>query len=329
MELSLSLPPGPRVVEYARLAESLGYRRLWLYDSPLLYGDVWVTLARVAEATSTLGIGPGVLVPGLRHVATTAGAIATLESLAPGRLAVAVGTGFTARRLLGKRPLGWKQVESFLRALRGLLRGEIVELEGQPVQMLHPEGFAPRRPIATPILVAANGPRGVAVARELGDGVMTFGEPPAGIKWCALVQSGTVLEAGETFVSPRVFDALGPGIALLYHSFYEAMGAAVDQLPGGAAWRAAVEREPERTRHLHIHEGHLVAVPEREKALLDPGVGAMTFSGTEAELKPRMSALASSGVTELVYSPAGADIPRELRAMARVAKAAGVELVGR
>ena len=51
MELSFSLPPGPRVVEYARLAESLGYRRLWLYDSPLLYIDVWVTLARVAEAS--------------------------------------------------------------------------------------------------------------------------------------------------------------------------------------------------------------------------------------------------------------------------------------
>ena len=329
MDLSLSLPPGPRVVEYARLAESLGYRRLWLYDSPLLYGDVWVTLARVAEATTTLGIGPGVLVPGLRHVATTAAAIATLEALAPGRLAVAVGTGFTARRLLGKRPLAWKHVESFLRALRGLLHGEIVDLDGQPVQMLHPDGFASPRPIATPILVAANGPRGCAVARELGDGVMTFGEAPAGIAWCALVQSGTVLEPDETFASPRVFDALGPGIALIYHSFYEAMGAAVDQLPGGAAWRAAVEREPERTRHLHIHEGHLVAVPEREKALLDSGVGAMTFSGTAGELQARMSALASAGVTELVYSPAGPDIPRELRAMASAANAAGAERVDR
>lgn len=329
MQLSLSLPPGPRVVEYALLAESLGYQRLWLYDSPLLYGDVWVALARVAEATTTLGIGPGVLVPGLRHVATTASAIATLEAIAPGRLAVAVGTGFTARRLLGKRALAWQTVESFLRALRGLLGGETVEIEGQPVRMLHPDGFAPRRPITTPILVAANGPRGCSVARELGDGVMTFGEPPPGIAWCALIQAGTVLEPGETFVSARVRDALGPGIALIYHSFYEAMGAAVDQLPGGAAWRAAVEREPERTRHLHIHEGHLVAVPEREKALLDPGVGAMTFSGNESELQVRMSGLAAAGVRELVYSPSGSDIPRELRAMARVAKTAGVARVTR
>ena len=65
------------------------------------------------------------------------------------------------------------------------------------------------------------------------------------------------------------------------------VGAAVDQLPGGASWRAAVERVPERMRHLHVHEGHCVAVPERERSLLDPGLGAMTFSGTAAELQGR------------------------------------------
>ena len=72
MDLCCSFPPGPRIVEYARLAEELGYRRLWLYDSPLLYPDVWITLAQVAQATSRIGIGPGVLVPSLRHVSVQA-----------------------------------------------------------------------------------------------------------------------------------------------------------------------------------------------------------------------------------------------------------------
>ena len=43
MQLSCSFPPGPRVVEYAKLAEQLGYARVWLYDSPLLFPDVWMT----------------------------------------------------------------------------------------------------------------------------------------------------------------------------------------------------------------------------------------------------------------------------------------------
>ena len=51
MEFSIGLPPGRDTVEHARIAESLGYRRCWLYDSPALYEDVWVSLARVAEAT--------------------------------------------------------------------------------------------------------------------------------------------------------------------------------------------------------------------------------------------------------------------------------------
>ncbi|NQZ99055.1 MAG: LLM class flavin-dependent oxidoreductase [Myxococcales bacterium] len=316
MELSCSLPPGPRTVEYAQLAESLGYRRLWLYDSPLLYPDVWMTLGRVAEATTTLGLGPGVLVPGLRHVATTAAAIATLESLAPGRVAVAVGTGFTARRLLGVPPLAWKHVETFLSGLRALLRGDTASIDGQPVRMLHPEGFAPPRPLATPILVAANGPRGCAVAQQHGDGVMAIADPPAGFAWCAVARSGTLLEPGETLESRRVFEALAPGIALVYHATYEAAGSAVDHLPGGRNWREATERVPEAQRHLHIHEGHCVAVPERERPFLDPQVGAMTFTGSAAELRERFAALERAGATELLYSPAGPDIPRELRAMA-------------
>ena len=320
MDLSCSFPPGPHVVEWARLAERLGYRRVWLYDSPLLYPDVWMTLTRVASATTRIGVGPGVLVPSLRHVATQAAAIATLESLAPGRVAAALGTGFTGRRLLGQPPLAWSRVAAYLRALRALLRGEEAEVDGARTRLLHPEGFAPKRPLATPILVAANGPRGLAVARELGDGVFALGEPPGGFGWCVLARSGTVLDPGETLASPRVFEALAPAIALIYHATWEAAGAAgVDALPNGRAWREALEVVPAEVRHLHLHEGHLVAVPARERALLDPGLGAATFTGTPDELRARWAALAAAGATELAYAPGGPDVERELRAMAKVA----------
>jgi 5,10-methylenetetrahydromethanopterin reductase len=319
MQLSCSFPPGPRAVEYAQLAERLGYARIWLYDSPLLYPDVWMTLARIGDATRRIGLGPGVLVPSLRHVAAQAAAIATLEASAPGRVAVAIGTGFTGRRLLGMPPLAWKVVAEYGRALRALLRGEEPIADGVHLRMLHPEGFAPARPIATPILFAANGPRGLEVARAHGDGVLALADPPAGFAWCVLARAGTLLEPGETLTSARVFDALAPAIALVYHATYESAGAAVDQLPGGKAWREAIERVPAERRHLVLHEGHCVAVPERERALLDPSVGAMTFTGTLEELRARWSALAAAGTTELAYAPAGPDIPRELRAMARVA----------
>jgi len=124
MDISCAFPPGPGVVGHVQLAEQLGYRRAWIYDSPALYGDVWVMLARIAERTSRIAIGPGVLVPSLRHVLTQASAIATLAELAPGRLVVAIGTGFTGRMVLGQRALPWSMVATYIRQLRALLRGE-------------------------------------------------------------------------------------------------------------------------------------------------------------------------------------------------------------
>ena len=49
MELSVGLPPGPRTLEYAQLAQELGYDRVWLYDSAALYEDIWIWLARIAD----------------------------------------------------------------------------------------------------------------------------------------------------------------------------------------------------------------------------------------------------------------------------------------
>ena len=122
MKLSVAMPPGPDAVDCARLAESLGYDRIWFYDSAALYEDIWVTLARVAERTK-INLGTAVLVPNLRHVMTTAAAIATIERLAPGRLACGFGTGATARWVLNKPALSWATTRRYVEQLHGLLHG--------------------------------------------------------------------------------------------------------------------------------------------------------------------------------------------------------------
>jgi alkanesulfonate monooxygenase SsuD/methylene tetrahydromethanopterin reductase-like flavin-dependent oxidoreductase (luciferase family) len=43
------LPPGGRTVEYALLAEDLGFRAVWCPEIPAFGNDIWVTLARIAE----------------------------------------------------------------------------------------------------------------------------------------------------------------------------------------------------------------------------------------------------------------------------------------
>src|SRR5262249_62259369 len=98
MRLSCGIVPGPKAPEIAALAEQLGYHRAWFYDSPALYGDVWIAIARALDRTERIGVGTAVLVPSLRHVGTTAAAIGSIEAQAPGPPAGAVGPGVTGAR---------------------------------------------------------------------------------------------------------------------------------------------------------------------------------------------------------------------------------------
>src|SRR5436309_3019260 len=121
MDISCAFATSPATPDHIVLAERLGYQRAWCYDSPALYPDVWVALALAAQRTERIGLGPGVLVPALRHPMTNAAAIATLVDMAPGRIVVAIGSGFTGRYTLGQRSMRWADVADYVRVLRALL----------------------------------------------------------------------------------------------------------------------------------------------------------------------------------------------------------------
>jgi 5,10-methylenetetrahydromethanopterin reductase len=322
VQVSCAFPPGPHVVDHIVEAEELGYERAWLFDSPALYGDIWMIAALAAQRTSRIGLGPAVLVPNLRHPLTQASAIATLEQLAPGRVVAAIGTGFTGRMAMGQKPLMWAWTRRYIEQLRALLRGEKVEIEGAIVQMLHGPDFAPAFPVPTPILIAANGPKGLAVARDLGDGIMTIGSGEPEFDWCSVLAFGTVLDPGESPGSERALAAAGPALTVVYHAMYEGDPASVEGLPGGADWRKRVEEVPAAERHLAIHEEHLVTVTERDRPLLDGELlKSFSWTGEAAEVRMRIDALAEAGATEILYAPMGSDIPRELRTFMEMATA--------
>ena len=322
MDISCAFATSLDTPDHIVAAEGIGYRRAWCYDSPALYPDVWMVLAVAAERTGTIGLGPAVLVPSLRHPMVNAAAIATLAAAAPGRVAVAVGAGFTGRMVMGQRPMRWVDVGEYVRVVRALLRGEDAQWEGRTIRMLQPEGFGAPRPVDVPILIGADGPKGLAVADELGDGVFSAMIPSrSDAPWRALLTLGTVLDEGEDATCDRAVQAAGPALAVVYHGMYERGGPeAVDSLPGGPAWRQALEAVPEAERHLAIHEGHLVEPNDRDHLALAAGAASLlpsfTMTGTAAEVRDRVAGLAEAGVTEIAYQPAGPDIPRELAAFA-------------
>ncbi|MDW3218940.1 MAG: LLM class flavin-dependent oxidoreductase [Acidimicrobiales bacterium] len=321
--ISIGVPPSPGAPDLAVLAEDLGYERVWLYDSAAIYEDIWIHLGLIAERTSTIGLGTAVLVPNLRHVMATASAIATVARLAPGRLQVAIGTGFTARLVLNKKALSWATTETYTRQLRGLLAGEVVDIAGERCQMNHHPAMTVARPIDVPIILSALGPKGQAIAAEIADGVMHVAPPDApGAGRHIQMINGTVLDEGEAPTSDRVVDAAGPWEVLGWHGAWHMAGEEVAaMLPGGAEWVERVNADrPEGERHLAVHEGHCSHVTDRDRPLLatkgtadDPWSG---WVGDAADIRDRVEAAAAAGSTEILYTPAGPDLEREMRAFA-------------
>jgi 5,10-methylenetetrahydromethanopterin reductase len=129
--------------------------------------------------------------------------------------------------------------------------------------------------------------------------------------------SGTVLERDEDPRSDRVLAAIGPWRVVGWHTAYAVGGAAtVDAMPGGAAWRAALEaRTPEDHHHLLTFEGHVTHLTERDVPLLEH-IDVKTMVADAATIRHRLDRIVEAGFCEVMYTPAGPDVPRELRAFA-------------
>ncbi len=324
IKISVATAPGPQTEELAVLAEELGFERYWLYDSPAIYEDVWMTLARLASVTERIGLGTAVLVPYSRHPMVTASAIATMERLAPGRCSYAFGTGASARWCFDQPALTWKFMATYLTQLKALLAGETVEIDNKACQMIHHPDLAVARPINVPLLLSAFGPKGIGVATELEvDGIMNMFPPAEGFGERVQMVSGTVLDDGEVVSDARPAAAIGPWHVVAYHGIYQAAPEAVDTMPGGADWRAGIEAErPAGERHLVVWEGHVTHLVERDAPVMEASGDAilgMSWVGGADEIRARVEAAADAGVTEVMYSPAGPDVAREIRAFASAA----------
>src|SRR6195256_6095517 len=121
-------------------AETLGYDSVWVTDSQMLYSDCYAVLALAARQTTRLRIGPGTAICGTRIPPVQVAAMATLNRLAPGRVFLGIGTGNTAMRSMGQRPMKIADFAEYLRVLSALLRGEIVDYAyngtTRPISML-------------------------------------------------------------------------------------------------------------------------------------------------------------------------------------------------
>jgi 5,10-methylenetetrahydromethanopterin reductase len=165
--------PVSEVVEFTRRCEDAGFDGVGYLDSQMINRDVFVTLGQAAVQTKHVSLISAVTNPVTRHVSTLASAAATVDDLAPGRVEVWLGRGFSSVNLVGLPAATTRELGNAAQSLRRLLAGEWDVFPGAHSRMR----TAPR---VIPVYLAGAGPRTIRLAGKVADGlILNSGYVPA------------------------------------------------------------------------------------------------------------------------------------------------------
>ena len=256
MDYGIAIPSYINAWKDVLAAEKEGFTHAWFFDSQLIYSDVWATMALAAENTKKIKLGTLVAIPSNRIVPVTAAAAATINKLAPGRVIVGIGTGYTGRNTMGLPALKMKEFTTYVSQLKDLLAGnDVLFKEGDRdrwIRLIHSKENSGRDDFFNiedpiPVMVAANGPKGQELVGEISDGWITTGRSlnvPEGIPiimesakrsgnsfdrfggtytkpYVTVLTSSCVLREGETVSSERVIRNIGPTLVPGVHAMWE------------------------------------------------------------------------------------------------------------
>lgn len=167
----------PDTLALIERAESAGVPTVWAvmpvtsYDTPTLFG---AALAR----TQRIVVGTAIVPAFTRHPVALLSQAATLEALAPGRLRLGVGTGnlVSTAAAIGapvSRPLA--RMREYVEILQAGLQQGKVSYRGRFYAV---DAEIPEAP-ATPVVLAALGPKAFELAGAVADAAMSWHCPPA------------------------------------------------------------------------------------------------------------------------------------------------------
>jgi F420-dependent oxidoreductase-like protein len=185
MKLGLALGywgagPPPGTAEQVAAAEDLGFDSLWTAEA---YGsDALTPLAWYGARTSRMRLGTSVVQMSARTPTATAMAAMTLDHLSGGRAVIGIGASGpqVVEGWYGQpypRPLA--RTREYIAIMRDTIARERVTADGPHYPLPHPGGTGLGKPLRStihplrtdlPILLAAEGPKNVALAAEIADG---------------------------------------------------------------------------------------------------------------------------------------------------------------
>ena len=180
MQFGIALKPDisvERIMGLTRQAEDAGFEYGWIFDSHVLWKEPYPLLTLMAANTKRMRLGTCVTNPATRDLTVTASLFATLNLISGGRMELGIGRGDSSRRVMGKKPVSWSQLEAAVKEFRDLTSGREVEHEGQPTRLSWAKD-SPR------VWIAGYGPKVLHMAGRVADGIILQFADPALIEWC-------------------------------------------------------------------------------------------------------------------------------------------------
>ncbi len=174
---AISLPQNPpeTLRDIARAADQAGLDELWLWEDCFLSGGVAAASAALAWTTN-LRVGIGIMPVPFRNVALCAMEIAAMSRMFGDRAMPGIGHGVQdwMAQVGVKAGSPLTLLREYASSLRSLLAGETVTIAGRYVHLESVKLDWPPA-VAPDLLIAATGPKTLALAGELGDGTVLSG----------------------------------------------------------------------------------------------------------------------------------------------------------
>jgi F420-dependent oxidoreductase-like protein len=307
---------GSDLVETAVLAERLGYDSIW--SSEAWGQDAFTPLAFVAAATESIGLGTAIAQISARTPATTAMTALTLQGLSGGRLQL--GLGVSGPQVVE----GWHGVpfgrpltktREYVEVLRlAMAADRRVEYDGSEfhIPYLGQGSTGLGKPLRTtirdvppaPILIAAIGPKNVALAVEVADGVLPYLWSPS--RWDqAWGESLSAARPGFA-VAPTVLVAIDDDIDRARAAVRPRLALHVGGMGarGKNFYHALVTRYGYASEADEIQDRFLSGDRDgANRAVSDAMVDDLALVGPTRRVAERLSVWRSSPVTTLIAEP--------------------------
>ena len=194
MDFGFTLKPEhsvERTIALTRQAEAAGFSYGWLFDSHILWKDVYPLLTLMAINTETMRLGTCVTNPATRDITVTASVLATLDEISAGRMDLGIGRGDSAQRVLGRGPVQTRVLDNAVRIIKDLVEGRSATYMDTQLDLPWTPGHR------LPVWIAGYGPMVLGMTGRVADGVILQLADVELIKWMIGIMRDAAIEVGR------------------------------------------------------------------------------------------------------------------------------------